>query len=522
MISLTASVAAVLVFVSASSYFVYRYYDRIVKEHYVSLLRTATAMQTRLLSGDSYQAQMASMGGTLAGSPGVLAAWFTDRYGSLVHHTDRALMEEYRAKRLPHPFREHIEQVWRFEAGSPVPVVTRPGWNTLRFSLPLYAAGKTEHDFVAGLDARRFIFLPDRMSLIAAFAGGYLLAATALLFFPLFFMVRRQMRQLQSQTLALAGTARAGAPPGDATGAQQPPPSAGEPAEGEPAPEERAGGEPVHEAQIKGRPEEQAAEAPRKPEEAGVEKGTAAQAPPEVMNPRELFLKIREKQFSGKVLDLPFLEGAGFVLHPARTDGVYQFYHKVKTDHFYCMFSTPSEDESRNLDLVPEIRTAVRRGLNESSELKAKILGYNELFRKQGIFLHLSLLHIDAAAATVSYTSCGGGYALYLKQGLEEVKELRLRVPRLGETDRDGFEEAYESADISFTGGDIFVAMPPNASDIRLHGRLLDYAVRDAVLAGRDTAAAGIGETVMQAIHELEADEQARIPETGLVILRFV
>ncbi|MFW6182120.1 MAG: hypothetical protein ACOC8N_10240, partial [Spirochaetota bacterium] len=356
-ISLAASLAAVLVFAGSSWFFLYRHYRTIVREHYVSMLRAATAVQARLLSGDSYIDKMASLGEALEDGSGVRAVWFTDRWGRLVFHTDPEFLETHRAKRLPLPFREHIEQVPRFEGGSPVPVDTAPGWNTLRISLPLYAAGGREHAFVVGVDGKRFIFLPDRMSLLAAFAGGYLLAATALLFFPVFIMVGKQVRSLQSQTMALAGTVREAAPP-PAAGQQSPAPEPSPEPGPEPQPEPRPEPEPAPEPAPK-----PASPAPGKPAE---------------MTPRDLFFKIREKQFSGAAVELPFLHAAGVVLHPERTDGVYQFHHQGETGHFYCMFGTPAVDESRYIDLVPELRTTIRGALKEPGTLKDRVLRCNQ------------------------------------------------------------------------------------------------------------------------------------------------
>jgi hypothetical protein len=186
------------------------------------------------------------------------------------------------------------------------------------------------------------------------------------------------------------------------------------------------------------------------------------------------------------------------------------------------MFDTPTEDESRYIDLVPEIRTTIRGMLKGSGSLKDRLLRCNQYCLDHDLRLNLNFLHIDEGEMAVSFASCGGGYALYLKQGSEEVKELRLQVPRLGEKDQEGFAREYESADLGFSGGDLLAAMPSNASGVRLRGKLLDYAVREALLAGREAGAAEIGEALVQQFHRLKPDDLAKLQETGVVFLRFV
>jgi hypothetical protein len=566
--TIAASAASVIILVAGSWFFLYRYYKNMVELHYSSVLQSSVMVQDMLLDENGYRENLAELTRELYRYEGVRSAWAADRYGNLVFHTDAEFLDEYGGGRLPHEFHPNLSELWVFENDRMVPVVHYPDLSRIRVSLPLYASGREQPDFVVGIDGRRFISVPGPGWLAAAMAGGYVLFAAALLFLPLHLLVGKRIRDLQSQTMVMAQTetgyepepaqraafqaeqaerqTRAEQKPGETEESAQKTTGREEgraPDQGSTAQEQEAaksGGQPGAEAEQEpaeagGQP---GTEAEQEPAEAGGQPGTEAEKKPAEagssdtddespgaqfagMDQAEMFSRLREMHFAPETVDLPFIEGSSLVLHPERSDGAYVFFNGEETTHTYILFSSPSEIESVNAEMIPEIRSAMRVSIRDGLDLKHFVLRSNEFCREKKIILHLGVVQIDSENRNVSFVSCGQTYALYLKRDSEEVREFSMNIPRLGERDNDEMSETVETADIDFSAGDLLVVMPHNAQGIRLKGQLLDYTVRDTLVEMRDSGAEEITGRIMESFQNLEPDERAKLPETGLVVFRY-
>ena len=197
---LTALIALV-VFVLGSYYGLFRYYEAVVKGYYESVLQSVAAYQNSLVKKETYKIDLKRIALSIRERRGVTAVWCTDRFGRLVFHTDETVMRQYESKRLPADYYESVTHRWTFTSGLPdVFFLPLPDRTRLRASIPLYPFGRDDFDFVLGADVRRFVFLPADAKRLLLYAGGIVLAAFFLLFFPLLLVIRGRFAGIVSQT----------------------------------------------------------------------------------------------------------------------------------------------------------------------------------------------------------------------------------------------------------------------------------------------------------------------------------
>ncbi len=223
---LVAAFVAVLLFVSGSFYFLFRYYESINNVYYESIVKGVYSFQDEIIRRNSYRDDLTRITRTLLKNRGVKQAWVTDRDGRLIFHTDSLVLEDYRARRLPAEYHDSIEKVWQFQDGYPqmkivplkgnipmkgnVPmkgavflqrILSLKGLGIQRISFPLYPFGMEDVDFIMGMDVKRFVKLPDHLQLFLPFAGGYIVLSVLLLFLPSFLLIRGKLQSIESQAV---------------------------------------------------------------------------------------------------------------------------------------------------------------------------------------------------------------------------------------------------------------------------------------------------------------------------------
>jgi len=373
---LIAAFVAVLLFLSGSFYFLFRYYESINSTYYESIMRGVYSFQDEIIHQDSYRDDVTRITQTLLENRGVEKAWVSDRYGRLIFHTDSSVLEEYRSKRLPSEYYANIELVWQFQNGYPrIKVVPLKGWLTQRISFPLYPFGREAADFIIGMDVTRFVNLPDRLQLLIPFSVAYIVAAILLLFFPSFFLIRMKLQTIESQagffmsrTLPpqevseMAGVTVESAVPEAAF--EQPqetqtirptekPAETSTPAASETTVEQK----PAEETKLESKPEVKE-EAKNQPE---TEKTMAAGD-----KMRETFLKLKAIHFKKHAAELSFVQANSYIFHSEGVEGAYLFYHQAGKSHFYLTYSVPEGDPETLYEQIPGLRAGFRGTVGRS------------------------------------------------------------------------------------------------------------------------------------------------------------
>jgi len=567
---LTAAFVAVLLFLSGSFYFLFRYYESINSTYYKSIMRGVYSFQDEIIHQGSYRDDLTRITRALQKNRGVEKAWVTDRYGRLIFHTDSSVLEEYGSRRLPAEYYENIELVWQFHDGYPrIKIVPLKGWLTQRISFPLYPFGREDADFIIGMDVTRFVNLPDRLQLLIPFSAVYMVVAILLLFFPSFFLIRMKLQTIESQTgffmsrtmppqavPEIAGaTVESAAPEAAAEQPQEaetvgPAKKQAEPSAPD-ASETTVERKPAEEAKLESKlevKEEAKEEAEVKEEKEEVVesalKGDAAKSAVEIKEAkpaaekkstkpeaektpavgdkmRETFLKLKAMHFKKHAAELSFVQANSYIFHSKGVEGAYLFYHQAGKSHFYLAYSVPEGDSESLYEQIPGLRAGFRGSLAEGAQLKDLLVLYNDLCLARKLSVDLSLVHINENTKNVEYSSCGSATACYLKQGEEEVKTLVFDYPRLGELAKKDFSDKVHTADIRFGRDDIFIVLPPNAEDIKLEKEQFDSLIKKTILRDRSLSAQTIGMEVVNRIESLPEEQKKTLPETGFIVLKF-
>lgn len=201
------SFITLLIFIIGSYYFLFHYYERISKEYYSSFLRNVTSFQKVLIRREFYWEDLKNICLSIKKNRGVVDVWCTDRSGKLIYHTEESFFNEYKSKRLPSQYYESINHLWSFQNGSPeINIQKTESWLLLRMSVPVYSFGLQDHDFVLGMDVKRFISIPKKIKSITLSIFWYIAASLFILFFPLFLWLRSRFNRMVSQAGYLMGT----------------------------------------------------------------------------------------------------------------------------------------------------------------------------------------------------------------------------------------------------------------------------------------------------------------------------
>lgn len=500
--ALITSLISIFLFISGSSYLFFRYYDSLVKNYYDSLLKGVSSFQEKIIKRETYRKDLELIASSLKKNRGIDQVWITDRSGKLIYSTDIALSKEYISKQLPADYFRSINNLWKFQNGYPkANILSIKDLILLRISIPIYAFNKGEHDFVLGLDVRRFIYLPEKNFILFSLLSGYFALSFLLLFLPIFLWVRSRFQGMTSQTQMVISSLVL--------------------EEKKPVTEVKE-----KEVPLKEEKEEEAEEEIR--EEVKEEKVTEKVVPMEreeepvivQKSPVLRFVELKQRHFKKQDLELPFLQGSCFVFHSKVSMGSYTLYHKSDSNHYFALFSYPESPietaEKQLLQIVEYLKGEMSQARND----KEIAVGFNGYCLKNSLKLDLSLILIRETEKKVEYSSCGKGYAYYLKSNEEIVKELVLKVPKLGSLPEREFEEEFSFADIRFVSNDLFVLLPHNFPEIKVKGETFDNFLRTVILTGRDLKASEIGRELQRELELIR--REGVLPETGYVILKFL
>ncbi|UCB45496.1 MAG: hypothetical protein JSV25_15010 [Spirochaetota bacterium] len=559
--AIIASIISVILFVAGSYWFLYYYYDSIVRDYYSSILRGVSALQQELIGKESYTEDLRDIANVTSQHKGVKHVWFTNRFGKLIYSTDSELLEQYSKKRLPADYYESIQLVWSFEGRYPkAHAVPIDRFLSLRYSIPLYAYGREDYDFIMGMDVKRFIYLPDNFSLLLLISTGYIVFFIALLFFPIFIWVRSRFSEITTQAKVFFGSmgSEAGRP---AIPAELETPKGYQPKEAIKTPEESPATlkpQTPKEDEIPVKPEEAKEKPPKVPEETTATKKmraaekapeklkeevmetkalkeTKAPVKPEVAKEKPslevkeegektqeadslaLFKEKKKDIFLKEDIELPFIHASSFVHHSEVLAGSYIYTHRGKNALYFTSFILPYKETSDALKHTDEMLGFLQQNMDEGKSLRELSGVLNSFCLERSVELNLSFISINEEDRAVQYSSYGSGYALYLKNDDDKVKELVLQMPKLGTVSKDKIDTISSFADIKFVRNDIFLLLPQNAAGIDLDGMNLTDHVKKEILTVKGQGAREITTHLSKPF-----ETKSGIPQTGFVVFKFI
>jgi len=568
------AVTALGVFALGSYYALFHSFEKIVESYYSGILRSVSSIQQTSIRRESYRADLQRMTLSLKDRPGVIEAWCTDRHGKLVFHTDAALLDEYASKRLPSDYYESITHAWSFQGRYPeVRSVRLSDRFHRRLSIPVYAFGNEDYDFVIGIDVKRFVFLPDRPASLIVTAAGAALGAFLFLFLPVLLVVRGRLGGAMTQTRFILGTiqlevqkemqgfkAGASTSPAESEAGEAGSDERGEHAAPghveamrEPAQRslsERLGAE--EEGQAEEEEEEQesrasegetrttgasasgvhASSAGEKKEKkkrkrgtqerVGVEAGTSESAIDDKMKMIPLLMLMETKQAMYKKLEaeLPFIQASAAGFHSRGSAGCYLHTFHRGARRFFTIFGFP--------DLQPEEATAQLSGIARflEGEMEGRtdpvevMKSFNTYCRDNKLKTDASMISLDEGEKRVDYCSAGSVQALYLKNGEQDFKTFKLEIPALGTLSKAEFNEKASYAEISFLVNDLFLLTPGNAGNVFAGEESFEAMVKRITISGRMTSPHDIVAEI-QALFDPVRRKEKSIPETGLAVFKF-
>ncbi len=233
------------------------------------------------------------------------------------------------------------------------------------------------------------------------------------------------------------------------------------------------------------------------------------------------FLKEKRTLFVKSTVEIGIVQAHSYVFNSKGTEGSYFLYQKGKGNHLYACFNMPTAKHLEAFTLIPEIGRTLQGGLKEGMVITDLFGLYSDYFNKVNITIDLALVLIDEVQGNVSYSTCGTGLALYLKNGEETVKELRLENPPLGASSWDTLRSSFASADIKFTLNDIFTMLPQDAASVKIGKDTLEGQIRADLVQYRNLSAQTIGNEIVNRFDSLDMEVKNALPQTGFVILKF-
>lgn len=512
------SFITLLIFIFGSYYFLFHYYERTAKEYYGSLMKNLSSFQQLIIRKESYWEDLKNISISLKDHKGVNEVWCTDRFGKLIFHTEKDIFEEYKSKRLPSGYYESISHIWKFQNGYPEINIRRPeGWFFFRLSIPIYAFGREDYDFVLGMDVKRFIFLPEKTNYILLSAGGYVVISLLLLFFPLFLWFRSCFNGIISQARLVIGSIQLEAETERGTQTAE-----------ETGTEEfySPGIDEVEEKNTSIKVEVTENTEEKREIEIGNERiksSKEAEKIEEKMKTNPLMVMMDKKQslFRKQDIDLPFIQASSFIYHSKSSNGSYLSYNKNNSYHLYSIFSYPDVNIEFAVDQLTEIAEYFESEMSSSPQSSDILKALNNYCLENNLHLGASTVVIGENERKVEYTSCGKTGALYIKHNEEVVKDLKLDIPGLGTLSEEEFEEAFSYAEIDFTANDIFILLPQNAPDILIEEEYFIDLIKNITLAHKESSAREIGNEINNIIKPFRRKEK-KIPETGFAVLKFL
>jgi len=563
-------------FVAGSYYFLFNYYERMVGIYYASLLRSISQYQQQLIGRVSYWKDIEHMCTLLSKNRGVLDVWCTDRFGKLIYNTDIKMNEQYRGKRMPSEYFESINHVWEFQDGYPVAKrVAVNGFLEYRVSIPLYSFGQELHDFVVGMDVKRFVFLSNKMTTILLFLGGYVIFTILLIHLPFFFWIRSRFSRMASQARMVIGAIQvevekeasqslpAREPPAESMAQEEalevqeeaseeekwvPPavqareiPVIPEPAVEEETIEEEVAEEEVSEEEVSEEeaPEEEVSEEVAREKwvsEEVEETGRTLEEPPPTIpteveiagmeeklksNPILYLMDAKQSLFRKENLSLDFLQAVSYNYNSKSSEGSYLLYQAGDNLHFYAIFSYPDVNPVFATDQLSLIAEYFRSAIGVEPQSRHLFKTLNLYCLENNLHLDLSSVLIRADERKMEYSSCGKGQAIYLKNKENVVKSLNLDIDALGIISDAELEEAFSYAEIEFGSGDLFVLLPQNVDEVHIEGESMQNLIKRMLLDSGQLGAEEIASMITEQIEQYRKKDR-KFPQTGFVLFKFL
>lgn len=553
LILLIASLASVFIFAFGSYYFLYDYFKKNTREYYTSMLKNICSLQQQLIDRNTYREDLKRIAATLAERRGVNSVWVTDRFGKLIYHTHKDILERYMSRRMPAEYYQSIHNTWKFEDGYPAPrAVSTESWSVIRFSVPIYAYQKENYDFILGMDAKSFIIVPGKELHLVLIAVSYFFISMALLFGPVFFFVRQRYGDIISQVRVLFGTIREEEEGVSVKGAEE---EVGEEEAGlkkarkaekkeekaspekempeeEEAPAEQGGEKHPEQAAVAAGPKEKAGE--KKPEPApaaGGEKEEIRKTEGEAQKKLRLLELIEKKRqvFNKQDLELDFVQASSFIYHSNKNDGCFFLYRKKIKDqqevpgHFFFSIGYHGDktDREAGVQKLLELAEALKPIMDDSIKVKQAAVQANDYCLENNFKLDTSVLLLDEEKKMVEFVSCGLDTGAYLKKASGEFKKLQLGNPGMGYFPTSEFEDRVSYAEMYLEKDEFFVMLPSNAGEIRIGEESLEGIITRAVADRREGSAQQAGAEALKVIQAF-GKEHKTLPQTGFVVVKYL
>ena len=526
-----------IIFTLGAYYFLFNYYEGIIKEYYNSLMRNVSSFQEFLVNKGTYREDLKNIAESVKGNRGVLEVWCTDRFGKLIYHTDAVINEEFKSTRLYKEYHESINHVWNFNNGYPKPnIVGTEKWFIKRYSIPLYVSGRGDYDFVLGMDVKRFIFLPENIRHIILMSVGIFIFSLLVLFLPAFLWIRSRYNNIISRARVVMGSIELDLE-------EEKPPVPGE-AEApvqklqEDEPEElekiMTAVKTVEEKYTdEGREKISAVEEVDETDEEvpSVEEIVKAKEPSEEkpfwvkeagnLNPLLLLMEKKQSIFNTEYVDLSFIEAGSFVYHSPGSQGSYFYYNRGSNCHFYTVFDYPEVEPERAVKQLSELTECLSREALDADETRGLFKGLNNYCLVNKLEINVSILMISDFEKKVEYASSGEMRSIYLKNNEEEIKDLTMDMPCIGKLSEKDFDDAFSYAEIGFVAGDIFALLPRNPDDILVDKETLFDLIKSVVFRRRELSVKKIGLEIHNTFEPVRRKKR-NLPETGFAIFKFI
>jgi len=485
------------------------YYENIIKSYYSTIIRGVYSFQGKLISRENYRSDLKDIADSIKTNKGVLNVWFTDRYGKLIYHTDVEVLKDFESKRLPADYYKSINHTWKFDSGYPeLNIVPIKKFLKYRISIPIYSFNHEDYDFVFGINAKRFVLIPNNIKLVIFITVGILIFSVLILFLPIFFLLKSKFETIFTQMRVLVGSVELEVSSH---------PSVEEKVEiKRPAKEEVVAGE--------GIPEEGLHEKEKEVKKPEVKRKVKEKEKPSEKNILLEFMKKKQELFKNHEIKLPTIEAKSFLFHSKNLAGNYIQYHNAESIHSYIVFDFPDIPGTSLETSIKQLQSEfdqLNHEIDNASNLKEILLNYNNNLYQNNIIRNLSILIVDKKDQSIVFTSCGKGRGIYLKNEEDRFKNIDFDIPPVGEKNEDEFLEKLYCADIRFLVDDIFIIPGFNCADTIIGGESFEGLIKRITIENRKRTVSEIGKEI-QSVFEPLRRRKKDIPETGYILLKII
>jgi len=538
-----ATVISVFLILAGVVFILISFHSELVDNYYKNILYDVYDFQSVLINKNSYRKDIVRLSEHISARNGVKAVWVVDRNGKCIFHSNKSVLEEYLGKNMPIDYYKNINVVWKFGNGYPLIVKNKiKKFGDYRLSIPLYPFGKDYYDFILGIDVS---LIPTNIPLIylLIFIAGSFIISSAILFLPLWYVTNRRFEEISTQAMILGGTLKTQKREKTEENVE----STGSTEEVEKPEEEEVEKEFVEEKvkEVKARKVKGEASTQEEKFEAEEEVTKKKEKIPkpisqtekttinkeaefkekleklekmEVENPNIRLLELKQSIFRRKKNELSNLEVESFPYHSGSVLGSYvttlekgDIIWPIILSYYY------SDNIVEGYQIIKKIYDYLDSTLEKEGDIKSVCLNLNNFYLENEFKGDFTIIKISGP--DVVYTSLGNNYAIYLKGEEEEVKNLDLGLPQLGEK-KDNFEALLRTADIKFKSKDIFIAMPSNAKKISIDDQTMDAVIRNYLLDYRNDYEKMANE--LNNVLKSSFRKDRKMEETGFIGLKFV